>query len=351
MWLGQRTILPERSFKRDTKTRNNDDTTHPTSRFRSRLRQRGFWPLGSPESVQKAVHSEEAREVKEGAVPDPSRIKASARDDGSGNGDIQGDIEKLGGAVEAVEKEHGQEGGVAARLAREIKLVSEDLGKQPPKEYDWEDWKRWMQLLSDSNGSNNKNGLGGLKSLGSPTRSAGVRSSNASSATNDDGERSSNQEWIWLGDDGPLFTNESEAKWILGKLCDRLEKAKYYSLKIVKSQPAGSSTLNYFDQQQRYFDVPLYAVPLSFYSSIYEATPKENGKTAASAYGYHLVFVQNPRLLSSSLDPLDSTWKPLLGVSIFFSLYQASRIFCTSSLVVSGLLCPDFGSSSAPRER
>ncbi|KAJ3990721.1 hypothetical protein F5050DRAFT_1817509, partial [Lentinula boryana] len=194
------------------------------------------------------------------------------------NGDIQGDIEKLGGAVEAVEKEHGQEGGVAARLAREIKLVSEDLGKQPPKEYEWEDWKRWMQLLSDSNGSNNKNGLGGLKSLRSPTRSAGVRSSNASSATNDDGERSSDQEWIWLGDDGPLFTNESEAKWILGKLCDRLEKAKYYSLKIVKSQPAGSLTLNYFDQQQRYFDVPSYPAPLSFYSSIYEPTSKRERK-------------------------------------------------------------------------
>ncbi|KAJ3751356.1 hypothetical protein DFH05DRAFT_1411565 [Lentinula detonsa] len=224
MWLGQRTILPERSFKRDTKTRNSDDTTRPASRFRSRLRQRGFWPLGSPENVQKAIHSEEAREVKEGAVPDPSRIKASARDDGSGNGDIQGDIEKLGGAVEAVEKEHGQEGGIAARLAREIKLVSKDLGKQPPKEYEWEDWKRWMQLLSDSNDSNNKNGLGGLKSLRSPTRSAGMRSSNPSSATNDDEERSSDQEWIWLGDDGPLFTNESEAKWILGKLCDRLER-------------------------------------------------------------------------------------------------------------------------------
>lgn len=217
MWLGQRTILPERSLRSDTDTRSNPTDSRRT-RIRTRLRQKGFWPLKSPENVEKAVHSEEAREVDEGAVPDPSRTQANGEGE---NKEIRGDIEKLGDAVETVEAERGQGGGIAARLAREIKLVSKDLGKQPPKEYEWEDWKRWMRLLSvssdDNDGSNGRRGLGGLKSLKSPTRSMGARS-----PTHSDASRSSG--WIWLGDDGPLFSQESEANWILGKLCDRLEQ-------------------------------------------------------------------------------------------------------------------------------
>ncbi|KAJ3893408.1 hypothetical protein GG344DRAFT_43418 [Lentinula edodes] len=168
MWLGQRTILPERSLKSDTGIRNN-----PTDSRRTRE-----------------------------------------------NKEIRGDIEKLGDAVETVEAERGQGGGIAARLAREIKLVSKDLGKQPPKEYEWEDWKRWMRLLSVGNeddGPNGRSGLGGLKSMKPPTRSMGTRSPSHSDASRSSG-------WIWLGDDGPLFSQESEAKWILGKLCDRLEQ-------------------------------------------------------------------------------------------------------------------------------
>ncbi|KAJ3850926.1 hypothetical protein EV368DRAFT_44245 [Lentinula lateritia] len=168
MWLGQRTILPERSLRSDKDTR---------------------------------INSTDSRRTRE-------------------NKEIRGDIEKLGDAVETVEAERGQGGGIAARLAREIKLVSQDLGKQPPKEYEWEDWKRWMRLLSVSNeddGRNGRSGLSGLKSLKSPTRSMGTRSPSHSDASRSNG-------WIWLGDDGPLFSQESEAEWILGKLCDRLEQ-------------------------------------------------------------------------------------------------------------------------------
>ncbi|KAJ4485235.1 tandem pore domain K+ channel [Lentinula aciculospora] len=248
MWLGQRTILPERSLKNDKGTTNNnaDDSNAPTNRVGC-LRQKGSWPLKSPESVEKAVHSEEAREVEVGAVPDPSRTKPH---DGDGGGDeeIRGDFEKFGGAVETIEKEHGQEGGIAAKLAREIRLVSKDLGMQPPIEYEWEDWKRWMRLLSDSSSdagddsyhrqrrggcNQNETGLDGLKSLRSPTRkNMGTTTRSASrsdpSTPNDDdvaaGGRSNTEGWIWLGDEGPLFSNESEAKWVLGKLCDRLER-------------------------------------------------------------------------------------------------------------------------------
>ncbi|KAJ4487599.1 hypothetical protein J3R30DRAFT_3400318 [Lentinula aciculospora] len=63
---------------------------------------------------------------------------------------LQYPFEKLGDAVEAVEKEHGREGMIAAKLVRGIRLVSKDLGKQPSIEYEREDWKRCMKLLSDS---------------------------------------------------------------------------------------------------------------------------------------------------------------------------------------------------------
>lgn len=174
MWLGQRTILPERSIGRDKKTN---------------ARKKGFWPI---KNVQKAVNEEKAREIEEGSAPDPS-------------GGVRGDIDKLGKAVETVEEEHGHGGGVAAQLAKEIRLVSKDLGSQPPRKYGWEDWKRWVKLL----GSGPK-GLDGLRSA---------------TAHSDSADKSKfHHRWIWLGDEGPLFSGESESNWILAKLCDRLEQ-------------------------------------------------------------------------------------------------------------------------------
>ncbi|KAE9384952.1 voltage-gated potassium channel [Gymnopus androsaceus JB14] len=178
MWLGQRTILPERSI-------NNKKSP----------KKKGFWSI---KNVEKAVNEENAREIEEGAVPDPSRNSKG----------IRGDIDKLGEAVETVEEERGHGDSMAAQLAREIRLVLKDLGKQPPRKYDWEDWKRWVGLLG--------NGPKGLD---------GLRSATTHSDPSEKGKsQPHNRHWIWLGDEGPLFTGENESSWILGKLCERLEQ-------------------------------------------------------------------------------------------------------------------------------
>lgn len=165
MWLGQRTILPERSFERD---------------------QKGFWPV---KNVEKAANEEKAKEIEEGSAPDPS-------------GGVRRDIDMLGKAVETVEEEHGHGTGMAAQLAKEIRLVSKDLGSQPPRKYEWEDWRRWVNLLGS--------GPKGLDDL----RSATAHS-----------EKSKfHHRWILLGDEGPLLSGETESNWILAKLCERLEQ-------------------------------------------------------------------------------------------------------------------------------
>ncbi|KAF9260706.1 voltage-gated potassium channel [Marasmius fiardii PR-910] len=105
---------------------------------------------------------------------------------GSDMEDLRGDVARLGGAVEKAELGHGFGGGLAASIAREIRLVSGDMAKKPPKRYPWEDWQRWMKLLS--------------------------------------GDEKNTDRWNLLDDDGPLFTGASETIWILDKLCRRLEE-------------------------------------------------------------------------------------------------------------------------------
>ncbi|KAL0571837.1 hypothetical protein V5O48_010133 [Marasmius crinis-equi] len=96
---------------------------------------------------------------------------------------LGGDMEKLGGAIE---KSEGKESGLAARIAREIRLISVDVGKKPPRKYEWEDWERWIRLLQLDGNSN-------------------------------EGE-------LLLDEDGPLFSEVNETEWVLGRLCKRLEQ-------------------------------------------------------------------------------------------------------------------------------
>ncbi|KIK65901.1 hypothetical protein GYMLUDRAFT_70161 [Collybiopsis luxurians FD-317 M1] len=240
MWLGQRTILPERSL---TGNRSSEDTRSGPPRERSGGRGKGkglaagFLPLKNPGSVEKAVNAEEAKEVEEGAVPGANHSKDGDHlDEG-----VRGDLEKLGGAVEAAEEERGQGGGMAARLAKEIRYVAKDLGRHPPKEYSWDDWKRWINLFSEGdegigNGERQNGPSSGLDGLRAPTTRSGSNSNHPSDHGQQTVSNEASRNWIWLGDDGPLLSNESEAKWILGKLCERLERVLMEEAHIAKNQ-------------------------------------------------------------------------------------------------------------------
>jgi len=108
LWVGQRTILPER---------NNN-----------------------------GVKSERSKQ----------KNNSSEREQG-----LEKDVEKLGQAVEHAEEERGQPSSRAAILAREIANAVKDLGNSPPRKYDWDEWQRFLQLMgiqkdASSNDSSNQ---------------------------------------------------------------------------------------------------------------------------------------------------------------------------------------------------
>src|SRR5262249_54338080 len=114
--------------------------------------------------------------------------KHEQQDEGNSQEELRQDVEKLGGAVEKAEAEGGRPLGRGARIAKEIRTLAPDVGMKPPRKYDWEDWVRWLELIGEANVP---------------------------------GEKESN---VWLDDDGPLFSGQSETEWILSKLCERLEQ-------------------------------------------------------------------------------------------------------------------------------
>ncbi|KAG6853043.1 hypothetical protein C0991_007299 [Blastosporella zonata] len=109
------------------------------------------------------------------------------------------DIERLGEAVEKGEQKQRHDGSLAAIIAREIGTLAKDVGTTPAVKYGWEEWVRWLDLL-------------GMPDYHKP----GEEEGNVVAQTRD---------WTWLADDGPLFSRATETEWILGKLCERLEKA------------------------------------------------------------------------------------------------------------------------------
>ncbi|KAJ7102833.1 hypothetical protein C8R44DRAFT_746804 [Mycena epipterygia] len=114
------------------------------------------------------------------------------------------DVERLGQAVEHAEEERGQGGGLAARVAKQVSRLAQDLANKAEMDYAWEDWEAWLALLGERTESQKRKEDG---SSGESVRSKEKRG-----------------EWTWLGDDGPLFSGVSETQWILGKLCERLEE-------------------------------------------------------------------------------------------------------------------------------
>lgn len=98
---------------------------------------------------------------------------------------LKEDVERLGEAVEKTEPP----GSLGAQLAREIGHLAKDVGTKPPRRYEWEEWVHWLGLLG--------------KDAHADSEGDGV---------------------IWLADDGPLFSGETETEWLLGRLCEKLEK-------------------------------------------------------------------------------------------------------------------------------
>jgi potassium channel subfamily K, other eukaryote len=121
--------------------------------------------------------------------------------------ELRGEVEKIGERVERAEVEHGEGTSLPARLAREIRGLAKDVGKKPPRKYSWDEWRRWVKLLEEED--NNKK---------RPRNALGTTESRDKFGEEDE------EDWIWLSEDGPLFSRMGETEWVLGRLCERLEE-------------------------------------------------------------------------------------------------------------------------------
>lgn len=118
LWIGERTILPERQRQRKATKK------------------------------QAATKKKQRQEDTEGHRVDDSEAREG--------------LERLGDAVEKGEEGRGRKGSLAARIAKEISTVAKDIGKKPPKKHEWDEWMRWLDLLDM--GDSSKPGATGKRS-------------------------------------------------------------------------------------------------------------------------------------------------------------------------------------------
>ncbi|KAF8538450.1 hypothetical protein BDD12DRAFT_154160 [Trichophaea hybrida] len=140
LWLGQKTILPER-----------------------KLFQR-------PKAVQREVEEAEGYE----------------EDEDNDEPEIREDAERLDRVFEAQEETNHPHHHHLKLIAREISGLAKDIGRKPPKKYEWDSWVRFLELLGK--------------------------------------KEDEEDEWMWLGHEGLLISGTSETEWVLGRLCERLEE-------------------------------------------------------------------------------------------------------------------------------
>ncbi|KAK0460167.1 uncharacterized protein EV420DRAFT_1673234 [Desarmillaria tabescens] len=117
-------------------------------------------------------------------LPDRKTMKElNESSDSVDSKELKFDVQMLGDIIAQEEEKRGMHRGTT--LAKSIKRVVRDAGRKSPKKYRWEEWQYFLALL---------------------------------------GMPQSEEESFWLADDGPLFSDMSEASWLLWKLCEKLEE-------------------------------------------------------------------------------------------------------------------------------
>ncbi|KAL1746868.1 hypothetical protein HDZ31DRAFT_80905 [Schizophyllum fasciatum] len=122
-------------------------------------------------------------------------------------------MEKMG---EAVERADGGQGagraGLIRRLAHEVRVVADDVGKE--RAYEWAAWSRWMRLLGEAD-----------EWLAERAEAPQHRRRRSRRETRREQElREEEEQLSWLAYDGPMFSDEDEAQWLLTRFCEKLEQ-------------------------------------------------------------------------------------------------------------------------------
>jgi len=105
---------------------------------------------------------------------------------GDADEDAHPTIEKL------VTEEKDSDATLARRLARAIRRTADDLNADPPRRYTYEEWVQFTKLIRFTSGKEGEDKSEGLV------------------------------EWDWIGEDSPLVARETEAEFVLDRLCESL---------------------------------------------------------------------------------------------------------------------------------
>lgn len=108
------------------------------------------------------------------------------------------------------------------RLALAIRKVADDLKNPYPRGYSYEEWVEFTRL---------------------------VRFTSRTSGQLEDEESEDVIEWDWIGDDSPMLSDQSEAEWVLDRLCESLmrllkkDNLVRIAAAIASTEPRGNSIL------------------------------------------------------------------------------------------------------------
>ncbi|KAF9034328.1 hypothetical protein BJ165DRAFT_1513056 [Panaeolus papilionaceus] len=146
---------------------------------------------------------------------------------------------------------------LATELSRAVGDLSDDLGMSPPRRYSWSEWVYFLELLhkwpSTARTEGPAVGVGQIdlhtcipsaplervitKSSSDSRRSRSSMDHDAAlNAQALDGLRqriADEEEWTWLSDNGPLFSNLTETEWLIERVCWMLQEvleANYFEL-------------------------------------------------------------------------------------------------------------------------
>ncbi|KAF9444656.1 voltage-gated potassium channel [Macrolepiota fuliginosa MF-IS2] len=212
VWLGQRSILPERVGSKRHEDGKKEDEGKESEGMRERVGQELGKENGGGEGVEEGVKTEAVEEVKEG-VSTSATVK------------VRDGVEiATGDATEGQSTTEAPLAMLMARLAHEISHIARDVSERSNMRYAWHEWVRWLKLMDEA--SERLDVISGwsvnfrMRSLSRVT----VGGEGEEEGTESGGRGVEVWRWTWLDDHGPLFSARTEAQWVLDRLCLLLER-------------------------------------------------------------------------------------------------------------------------------
>ncbi len=104
--------------------------------------------------------------------------------------------QEIGPSIEELaDPESYSDAELTHRLALAVRKVADDLKNPYPRRYSYEEWVEFTRL---------------------------IRFTSRTSEQLEDEESDGVIEWDWIGDDSPMLSDQSEAEWVLDRLCESL---------------------------------------------------------------------------------------------------------------------------------